>query len=126
MLTGDGSLLMNLGSLVTVVSSGAANVTIAVLDNGIYEVTGGQKTAASDVGIDYAGLAQASGFPNVAQFSDIADLRRRAPRLLQQRGPRFVWLQVEPQLAGYELSAGADRPTHRGVSRRIGHVISGG
>jgi thiamine pyrophosphate-dependent acetolactate synthase large subunit-like protein len=104
-LTGDGSLLMNLGSLVTVVSSGAANITIGVLDNGVYEVTGGQKTAASDVGVDYAGLAQAAGFANVSQFSEIAHLRRRAPRVLQQPGPRLMWLQVEPNSVGYELSS---------------------
>lgn len=104
-LTGDGSLLMNLGSLVTVVSNVAANVTIGVLDNGVFEVTGGQKTAASDVGVDYAGLARAAGFPNVAHFSELADLKRRLPQVLQQHGPRFLWLQIEPQTSGYELSA---------------------
>jgi sulfopyruvate decarboxylase subunit beta len=43
-LSGDGSLLMNLGCLVTVVGSGATNLTVILLDNGIYEVTGGQRT----------------------------------------------------------------------------------
>ncbi len=104
-LTGDGSLLMNLGSLVTVVSSGVTNITIAVLDNGVFEVTGGQKTAASDVGVDYAGLAQSAGFSNVAQFSHLGDLQHRLPQVLGHVGPRFIWLQLEPQLAGYELSA---------------------
>lgn len=104
-LTGDGSLLMNLGSLVTVVDSGAANLTIGVLDNGVFEVTGGQKTAASDVGVDYAGLAQAAGFANVAQFCDVGDLARRAPPMLAQPGPRFFWLQIAPQASNYELSS---------------------
>jgi thiamine pyrophosphate-dependent acetolactate synthase large subunit-like protein len=104
-LTGDGSLLMNLGSLVTVVSSGATNITICVLDNGVFEVTGGQKTAATDVGVDYAGLARAAGFPNVAHFSDLDDMRRRLQHVLKQLGPRFLWLQVEPQTSQFELTA---------------------
>ena len=43
---GDGCLLMNLGCLVTIVASGARNLTVVALENGIYEVTGGQRTAA--------------------------------------------------------------------------------
>ncbi|MCA9271116.1 MAG: hypothetical protein KDA41_21690, partial [Planctomycetales bacterium] len=42
-LSGDGSLLMSLGSLVSVVDSGAENISIVLLDNGLYEVTGGQR-----------------------------------------------------------------------------------
>jgi thiamine pyrophosphate-dependent acetolactate synthase large subunit-like protein len=114
-LTGDGSLLMNLGALVTVASSGAANLTIAVLDNGVYEVTGGQKTAASDVGVDYAGLAQAAGFANVAQFADAGDLERRMARVQQAPGPRFIWLQVEPLTSNYELSSPG--PMHERLER---------
>jgi thiamine pyrophosphate-dependent acetolactate synthase large subunit-like protein len=103
--TGDGSLLMNLGSLVTIAASAAANLSIAVLDNGVYEVTGGQQTAATSIGVDYAGLAQAAGFANVGQFIDVADLRRRWPKLLQHPGPRFLWLQVETQASDFELSS---------------------
>src|SRR5262245_33603291 len=42
---GDGGMLMSLGCLVTVAASGATNITVVVLDNGLYEVTGGQRTA---------------------------------------------------------------------------------
>src|SRR4029450_13535584 len=51
-VSGDGSLLMSLGSLVTVVRAGATNFSIVLLDNGIYEVTGGQKTPATSA-VDY-------------------------------------------------------------------------
>ena len=94
-LSGDGSLLMSLGSLVTVVGSGATNLSIMLLDNGTYEVTGGQKTAASEQAVDYAGFARAAGFPNVAQFWDLEDWLERLPRILARPGPRFLWLQVD-------------------------------
>ncbi|HEV3340751.1 MAG TPA: thiamine pyrophosphate-dependent enzyme, partial [Pirellulales bacterium] len=43
---GDGCTLMNLGCLVTIAAGGATNLSLIVLENGIYEVTGGQPTAA--------------------------------------------------------------------------------
>lgn len=95
-VSGDGSLLMNLGSLVTVIGTGVTNLSIVLLDNGIYEITGGQKTAAANADVDYAGLARAAGFPNVTQFWDLTDWQHRAAIILSQRGPRFIWLQVAP------------------------------
>jgi phosphonopyruvate decarboxylase len=100
---GDGSLLMNLGALVTIVDSGAANLTVLLIDNGVYEVTGGQRTAAAREPADFAGIARACGFRNVAQFRNLDDLRRRARDVLQRRGPRFVWIAVEPVLEDYQL-----------------------
>jgi len=95
-LSGDGSLLMNLGCLVTAAASGVTNLTIILLDNGMYEVTGGQKTPATDNEIDFAGLARAAAFPNVSHFWDLADWQQRAPGVLESRGPRFIWLAVGP------------------------------
>jgi hypothetical protein len=68
-------------------------------------VTGGQKTPASTADVDYAGLARAAGFPNVAHFWDDRDWQRRGPQVLVERGPRFVWLQVEPNRGGYGESS---------------------
>ncbi len=95
-LSGDGSLLMSLGCLVTVVASGVSNLSVVLLDNSVYEVTGGQKTAASDSEVDYAGFARAAGFPNVSHFRDLGDFKRRAREVLAARGPRFLWLEVGP------------------------------
>lgn len=103
-VTGDGSLLMNLGCLVTAVASGAKNLTVVLVDNGVYEITGGQKTAATDADVDFAGLARAAGFPNVSHFWDIEDWRERAAGVLQRSGPRFIWLAVKPQREDYLLN----------------------
>lgn len=58
-LEGDGALLMNLGTLVTVAASGAANLTILLFCNQRYESSGGQPLPPAPV--DFVGLALASG-----------------------------------------------------------------
>lgn len=101
--TGDGSLLMSLGCLVTVVDSRARNLTIVLLDNGVYEITGGQKTAAANNNVDFADLARAVGFRTVACFSDDLEWRDRARHVLSLPGPRFIWLKTEPEREDYVL-----------------------
>ena len=93
-VSGDGSLLMSLGSLVPIVGSGATNLTIVLLDNGLYEVTGGQETPAARSAVDYAGLARAAGFRSTAEFRDLADWQTQAANFLALPGPRFVRLAV--------------------------------
>ena len=104
-ISGDGSLLMSLGCLVTVVDSGATNLSIVLIDNGVYEVTGGQKTPATASHPDLGGLARCCGFPNVAHLCDIHDFRARAKGIFKQGGPRFVWLSVEPVREDFSLAA---------------------
>ena len=94
-VSGDGSLLMSLGSLVTVAAVGAANLSVVLLDNGIYEVTGGQRTPATTA-VDYFALARAAGFPSAANFDQLAAWQDGAARALRQPGPRFIRLAVEP------------------------------
>ena len=60
LLDGDGSLLMNLGSLVTVANKAPKNLYHFVMDNGVYATTGGQDTPGA-IPPSYAELAQASG-----------------------------------------------------------------
>jgi thiamine pyrophosphate-dependent acetolactate synthase large subunit-like protein len=95
LLTGDGSLLMTLGALVTVIDSGATNLTIVLIDNAAYEIIGGPKTPASGSRVDFAAIAQACGFSNVVHFWDLDDWSGAAPGFLQSPGPRFAWLEVD-------------------------------
>lgn len=97
-LSGDGSLLMSLGSLVTVMSSGCTNLSVILLDNNIYDVTGGQNTAASHLDVRYDEMARSIGFPVVEACDDSAAWKQLAPDFLQQKGPSFCWLKVEPAL----------------------------
>ncbi|HUY91782.1 MAG TPA: thiamine pyrophosphate-dependent enzyme [Pirellulales bacterium] len=100
---GDGCMLMGLGGLVTIAASGATNLTLIVLDNGLYEVTGGQTTAGAIAGVDFARMARAAGFASAASFDDLPTWRQQAAAALAAPGPRFISLAVEPVGAEYLL-----------------------
>jgi sulfopyruvate decarboxylase subunit beta len=68
-IDGDGSLLMNMGSLVTIFASNPANLTWIVIDNGAYGSTGNQDTYAQKT--DLVDIAKAVGFKNSFEFADI-------------------------------------------------------
>ena len=108
-VNGDGAMLMNLGSLVTIVASGAKNITVVVLDNGIYEVTGGQQIAATvarqRATLSYTGMALAAGFESSVEFNDLELWQRAAAAALELPGPRFISLAVEPVGANYHLES---------------------
>jgi phosphonopyruvate decarboxylase len=97
---GDGSMLMNLGSLVTIAAEQPPNLIVIVCDNGVYEVTGSQPTPASAAGrrgadrVDFAALARACGFRSIQRFSDPAEWTRALPAVLASAGPTFVVLEV--------------------------------
>jgi sulfopyruvate decarboxylase subunit beta len=103
---GDGSMLMNLGSLVTISAQAPANLTVIVFDNGVYEVTGAQPTAAApalrpnSAPVDFAALARASGFTRVYTFDAVEPWRNAVGEILNGTGPTFVQLRVEPVADG--------------------------
>ncbi|HEY2838899.1 MAG TPA: thiamine pyrophosphate-dependent enzyme [Pirellulales bacterium] len=101
---GDGCMLMSLGCLVTIVASGVKNLTLIGLENGVYEVTGGQATAGAAAKVDFAGMARSAGFTSVTEFSDLAEWEARAAETLALPGPRFIVLKVA-RVADYELTA---------------------
>ncbi len=94
-LDGDGSLLMNLGSLVTIAEVAPRNLIHFVCVNGTYEANGGHPTPGSGK-VNFAGLARDAGFPRVYEFSDLPAFSSRIERLLREDGPTFVALKVEP------------------------------
>lgn len=72
---GDGSLLMNLGSLATIGQLQLRNLVLVVMDNEEYATTGGQKTPTAD-GADLAAAGQAMGVARTATVGTAADLER--------------------------------------------------
>jgi thiamine pyrophosphate-dependent acetolactate synthase large subunit-like protein len=95
-LSGDGSLLMNLGCLATVTACGATNLTIVLLDNGIYEVTGGQRTPGEQGRVNYAAMARAAGFCTAVAFTELAEWTEFVQTLGETAGPRLIALRVLP------------------------------
>ena len=90
---GDGSMLMNLGSLVSIVGAGATNLVVSLFDNGVYEVTGSQPTPGSSQ-VDFAAIARGSGFTSVFEFSDLDAWKAQVGTVLAAPGPVFVTLRV--------------------------------
>jgi thiamine pyrophosphate-dependent acetolactate synthase large subunit-like protein len=74
-LDGDGSILMNLGSLATERSSGIGNLVHVIWDNGGWEITGGQP-AGSRFGVDLATVARGCGIEKSATADDLGVFRR--------------------------------------------------
>jgi len=68
-IDGDGSLLMNMGSLVTVFANNPSNLTWIVIDNGAYGSTVNKDTYAQM--IDLVDVAKGVGFKNSYDFNDI-------------------------------------------------------
>jgi thiamine pyrophosphate-dependent acetolactate synthase large subunit-like protein len=99
-LSGDGSLLMNLGTLVTISAQAPANLVVVVFVNGVYEVTGAQVTPAAiadrrdGTAIDYVGLARASGIRSLYHWSSLESWRAGVHRALEAEGPTVVILDV--------------------------------
>lgn len=112
-LCGDGSLLMNLGCLVTIAQH-PANLWLVLLDNGLYEVTGGQPVAGAGR-TDYAGLARAAGIRRVYQFDDLAAWQSETPGVFAGAGPVFIWLKLEGRRG--QKTPPAPRPMAEQIAR---------
>ena len=93
-LDGDGSLLMNLGTLVTIADLQPDNLIHFVLENQLYEVPGG--IPLPGVGkYNLAAFARAAGLSKVYEFDRFPDFREQAGPILKGPGPTFVSLRVD-------------------------------
>jgi thiamine pyrophosphate-dependent acetolactate synthase large subunit-like protein len=117
-VTGDGSVLMNLGCLVTMASH-PADLFLLIVDNGVYEVTGGQPTAGSGL-VDFAGLARGAGIRRVYSIDTVDQWRQGAAFALSGPGPVVVWLKVEAR-AG-QCPPTAARPMGEQIAR-LRHLL---
>src|SRR5688500_10581456 len=103
-LNGDGSMLMTLGTLATVVGAVAANYILIVCDNSVFATTGNQAVAGAGW-LDHAAIAEAAGFRNVHRFEDARAYVEALPAILRAPGPTLVHAL---------LTTGQERPIVRG------------
>ena len=96
-LDGDGSLLMNLGAMVTMANKAPTNMCHFLFNNGVYAVTGGQPIPGAEQ-TDWEGMARSAGYATVFSFDNLEDLTTGMDEILSAKGPVFVHLQVEPQV----------------------------
>jgi phosphonopyruvate decarboxylase len=93
-LDGDGSLLMNLGTLVTIANIAPRNLIHFVINNGVYEVNGNFPVPGND-GLNFAGLAREAGYPSTYEFSELDAFESGLKEVLRAKGPVFVCLKAE-------------------------------
>ncbi len=101
-LNGDGGLLMNLGSLVSISACAPPNLLVLLFDNGVYEITGAQPTPSAPASrvrgdaVDFLALARAAGLCSTFRFGTLAEWRSELPTVLRARGPTFAVLETAP------------------------------
>ena len=93
--TGDGELLMNLGSLATIAVLNPPNLSILCVDNGHYGETGYQKSHTS-LGVDLETIAQGSGIKTTRTVQTEDEIADGARILRESNGSSFVLLRVKP------------------------------
>ena len=94
-LTGDGELLMGMGSLATIGTQRPRNLSVVVLDNERYGETGMQASHTA-FGVDLAAVAKACGFVSATMVTTIEQVRRLRADLHQAEGPLFAQVKVAP------------------------------
>jgi thiamine pyrophosphate-dependent acetolactate synthase large subunit-like protein len=93
-LEGDGSLLMQLGCLTTIATLAPGNLTMIVMDNGSYQITGGQATPAATVA-DLIAVAVGCGLSNSAWAADEEDLERLIDQSLVTSTPTLIGVRID-------------------------------
>ena len=96
-LDGDGSLLMNLGTLVTVSNKAPENLYHFVFENGVYAVTGGQPIPGEGKA-SFRGMAEEAGYAASYEFDDTEELATNIDSILGQKGPVLVCLKIVPEI----------------------------
>ena len=93
-LEGDGSLLMQMGCLATIATQAPKNLTMIVMDNGLYQITGAQPTPATAVA-DIVAIATGCGLSNSACAADEEDFERLVDQSLSATAPTLIAVRID-------------------------------
>ena len=95
LLAGDGDLLMNLPTLVTIASVAPRNMRIVLFQNGTYASSGGQGIGGGD-NLSFATIAKGAGFSFVLEARTEDEARKALNQLFASPGLGFLAAHVEP------------------------------
>jgi thiamine pyrophosphate-dependent acetolactate synthase large subunit-like protein len=119
---GDGSLLMQLGSLVTIAGAAPSNLFHFVFENGVYETSGSQPLPAEGR-FDLTEMARAAGYAHGLQFESADEFASQLASVLQRHGPVFVSVRTEAE-DGFLVRSSAgtrlDQQVHNLRQRLVG------
>jgi phosphonopyruvate decarboxylase len=118
---GDGSLLMQLGSLATVAGAAPRNLVHFLFKNGVYHTSGAQEIPGGG-GVDFVLMAKGAGYRAAYAIDELSELKRRLPSLLSAEGPILV--ELHTGLADKTpMTAGMGTPFHQQVERLRAQLI---
>ena len=121
-VTGDGELLMNVGSLATIGVMNPPNLSVICVDNGHYGETGYQKSHTS-LGVDLEKIAAGSGIKRTLTIEKEAEIAAGARMIREGNGAAFVLLRVkptEPPSYKRDLDPATTRTRFRAATLRAG------
>ena len=95
-ITGDGEMLMGLGSLATIAAQRPPNLRLVVLDNERYGETGQQRTHTA-MGVDLAAVARGCGFPHTRTVRQAAELAALCADIHTLDALLFAVVKVSPE-----------------------------
>jgi thiamine pyrophosphate-dependent acetolactate synthase large subunit-like protein len=95
-VTGDGEMLMGIGSLATIGISKAPNLNIVVLDNEAYGETGQQDTATKH-GVSLSGIARACAMKDCRDINTMVEVQALRDRIHQGGGSLFAQIKIDPE-----------------------------
>jgi thiamine pyrophosphate-dependent acetolactate synthase large subunit-like protein len=101
-LDGDGSLLMNLGTMITMSNKAPTNLYHFLFENGVYAITGGQPVPGA-ARTNWQEMAKAAGYAATFSFDNLEDLATGIDEVLAAQGPVFVHLAITPQVENTPL-----------------------
>ena len=119
---GDGSLLMQLGSLATIAGARARNLVHLLFKNGVYHTSGAQEIPGG-LTVDFVQMAKGAGYREAFSIKDIGEFRRRLPSMLTADGPLFVELITGLSEQTPMTVRGAGTPFHQQVERLRGRLV---
>ncbi len=93
-LEGDGSILMQLGSLATIATRAQKNLVIIILDNGAYQITGGQATA-TGAGTDIVAMSRGAGIAQSFWAADEGHFEELIDRAIAEDGPWLIGCRID-------------------------------
>ena len=100
-LDGDGSLAMQLGSLVTIANAAPPKFVHIVFHNGVYETSGAQPLPAEGR-VSFAAMAEGAGYATVVRFDDVEAFDAELDDLLEADGPVLIELITQPAGSFYQ------------------------
>mgnify|MGYP001169411388 FL=1 len=127
-VNGDGCMLMNLGSLVTISAQSPQNLVLCVVNNGEYEVTGHQPTVAhssrrTSNSISFSEIAKGAGWRSSTSVSTIAELTACEEILFHTNGPHFIEFMVKPMPGDVAPRSPGPAPARAHALRELGLAL---